>query len=284
MTCRLLAGAALGLAFLSADAAPASSAELFADAEVGGGYDGNLDAAPNARDGEGDGFGFATAGVGVTGTNAGRLRGELSGRWTGVLYHAYSDLSVQRLSLPMAVRLRVSEGVTLHLSPSVGGSFHGDSDRDSLDLGLGLGARLTPAGPLWLEPGYLLRRRDAKTSTFDRTTHRFALGIGVEPWQHGFLRVTPAFELGPVVRYEPSAEGGGGGGGASGRGRPNDTFGSNWTADREDAAIGEIGWVLEQALTARTFVALGGSYARVWADSSDYDLYSMNASIGLRWP
>ncbi len=78
------------------------------------------------------------------------------------------------------------------------------------------------------------------------------------------------------VRGDPSASGG--------RGRPNDTFGSDGIADREDATSAEFALAFEQGLTDRIFVAVGGGYARVWADSSRFDVYFTNASLGIRWP
>ena len=125
-------------------------------------------------------------------------------------------------------------------------------------------------------------------SVFDRTAHRFAVALGAEPWEAGYLRVTSTIELGEVVRYVESAGGGGGGGSgggtATGRGRPNDTFGSDRIADREDATSAEFALVFEQGITDRTFVAIGGGYAPVWAESGRYDVYFTNASLGIRWP
>ena len=281
---RLLAGAAVGLALIGRDAPPAAGAEVFADAEVGGGYDGNLNAATNTSESEDDGFGFATGGIGVATAARAPIRGELSARWEGVLYGEYSDLSFQRVTLAGALRARVSESITLRLSPRLGGSFYGDSDRDSFDLGIGVGARFAPGRGIHVDPGYTFMSRDAEVSEFDRTAHRFSLALGAEPWERGYLRATTTAELGQVVRYEQIAAGGGGGGGGPGQGRPNDTFGSNWIADREDATSAEIALSLEQGLSERIFVALGGAYVRVWADSSDYDVYTTNASLGVRWP
>lgn len=286
---RLLAGAVIGLAWIASDAAPATGVEFFADAEAGGGYDGNLNAASNRSDAEGDGFGFATGGVGVASAGDGVFRSELSARWNGVLYTEYSDLSVQRLTLAGSLRARATEAITLRLTPSLGGSLYRDSDRDSFDLGVGVGVRFALGPRLSLDPSYTFLRRDATVSAFDRTAHRMALALGAEPWKRGYLRVSTMVELGQVVRYEEiTGVGGGGGGGGSGgtggQGRPNDTFGSNWTADREDATSAEIALSLEQGLSARIFVAVGGSYARVWADSSNFDVYTTNASLGIRWP
>lgn len=288
---RLLAGAAIGLAWIATDAVPAPGVEFFADAEGGGGYDGNLNAASTTNDAKGDGFGFATTGVGIASAPGGRLRTELSARWNGVLYSEYSDLSVQRLSLAGTLRARASEAITLRLSPSLGGSLYHDSDRDSFDLGVGVGARFALSPRLAVDPGYTFLRRDATVSEFDRTAHRFALALGAEPWRQGYLRVSTTVELGQVVRYEEIAGtgtgtggNGSGSGGTGGRGRPNDTFGSNWIANREDATSTEIALSFEQGLSERIFFALGGSYARVWADSSDYDVYATNASLGVRWP
>ncbi|MEZ4282970.1 MAG: outer membrane beta-barrel protein [Myxococcota bacterium] len=289
---RALAGAVVGVVFLGVASAPAlaGAAEFFADAEAGGGYDGNLNAASNSGDAEGAGFGFASGGLGIAGAPGGALRGELSARWNGVLYEQYSDLSVQRLALIGTLRARATESITLRLSPSLGGSFHGDADRDTLDLGLGIGARFALGRRFTLDPGYTLVRRDAAPSVFDRTAHRFALALGAEPWKSGYLRLTSTVELGEVVRYVETMGGGSGGGGGggsgstTGRGRPNDTFGADWIADREDATSAELALVVEQGLTDRIFVALGGGYSRVWADSSRYDVYFTNASLGVRWP
>lgn len=277
------------MAWMGTDPAPALGFELFADAEAGGGYDANLNAASSTSEAEGDGFGFATAGVGVA-SAPGTIRTELSTRWNGVLYGEYSDLSVQRLAVSGALRARVSESITFRFSPSLGGSFYGDADRDTFDLGIGVGMRIELSRRLALDPGYTFLRRDSTTSEFDRTAHRFALALGAEPWAGGYLRATTTIELGQVVRYQEISGGGAGGGGGSGgggtngAGRPNDTFGSNWIAEREDATSAEIGLTFEQGLSERIFVALGGGYARVWADSSDYDVFTTNASLGIRWP
>lgn len=281
---RVVATLLLGLSAVSSLAAAGGP---FVDVEAGGGYDGNLNAAASDRDARGDGFGFGRAAVGMT-TQRGRFGAQLTARWSGFAYADYDDLSVNRIALEPGFRILATESIRIRVLPSVGGSFHGDSDRDTLDLGVLAGLRFAMGPHLWLEPSYAGFRHDARSSVFDRSGHRFSLALGAEPWSRGYVRLATLAELAPVVRYLPS-DGDGGGGSGSGpgsgrRSRPNDTFGPGLIAERQQATLWQLDLSVEQALTERFYVAVGAGYGRVWTDPDDYDLYFGNASLGIRWP
>ena len=271
---------------LSVVARVAAAGSPFADAEAGGGYDGNLNAAATASDARGDGFGFARAALGWIGDGE-RITPQIAARWNGLAYADYTDLSMSRIAVEGGLRARASDAIGLRVLPSVGGRFYGDSDRDALEVGLLAAIRFEASPRASLESSYAFRWLDARAAVFDRSAHRFALALGGAPWPQGHLRLATAVELGPVVRYLPAPAPGGGGGGGSGSGgrsRPNDTFGPGLLAERQSATVWEVALELQQDLTPHLYLAAGGGYGRAWTDPDDYDLYFGSASLGIRWP
>lgn len=279
-----LAGAVGGL-LLGTLAAPAAASEPFGSGAAGGGYDSNLNAATSAGDAEGSGFVFATAAAGLA-TAPADVRYQVALRWEGVSYAEYPDLSSNGVALAAGAFARLSEGLLLTAEPSVGGSFHGDADRDSLDLAVRLGLRWSLHERLALRPGYAFLWEEARESPFDRNAHRLSLGLDADLWPGGRARVAYALELGEVVRYlDVVADGGDGGPGGMDvtSGRPTDVFGPLQVADRESATISEVTLGLEQELTPWLFLRAGGGYAHVSADPDDYEVLFGSASLGVRF-
>lgn len=275
----LLAGAALALA--ASLAAPASASEPFADGEAGGGYDSNLNAAPRSSEAKGAGFGFASASLGIA-TDPARVRYQVAGEWSGVFYTDYSDLSVNRIALAGGLFASLSDSLVASVRPSLGGSFYGDDERDSLDLALHLALRWQLHERIALRPGYAIVYQNARSSEFDRTAHRLSLGLDADTWPGGRVYLASTLEIGQVVRYLDPPPGGGPGG--SSQGDTTKLFGRSQIVDREDATITELLLEIEQSLTRRIFARASGGYSHVFTDPNDYDVFFASASLGIRWP
>lgn len=275
----LLAGVALAL--VGSLAAPATPAELFIDGEAGGGYDSNLNAAPRSSDAKGSALAFASASLGVANDPA-RFRYQIAARWSGLAYTEYSELSVNRVALAGGLFTYPSDALLASVLPSLGASFYGDDDRDSLDLGLRLALRWQLHRRFALRPGYAIVHQEARSSEFDRTAHRLSLGFDADAWPGGRLYAAYTLELGQVVRYLDAPAAGGPGGSPSQQ--MTNIFGRSQLIEREDAIVSEVLLEIEQSLPHRIFVRATGVYSRVSADPDDYDAFFASASLGIRWP
>lgn len=275
-------------------APPVRAAEFSVEGEAGVGYDANLDAASSWDEAEGSLYGSGAAGLAVA-SGPGRLRVQAATHWSVVEYSEVDDLSVHRWAGSAAAFARVFPGGIASARASLGGSFYGDGDRDSFDLGLALGLRWQLRDRLALRPGYAFLREDARVAAFDRIRHTFSLGLEAEPWRGAWAALALSVDRDEVVRYleieEPTgpaalASGMPGSGGSSrgGAGHRVGTFGRPQQAERSDATAYGVALELEQAITEWLFVRSGVAYRRVVADPEPYHGLSAGVSAGLRWP
>lgn len=273
-------------------APPGAAASPFADAEAGIGYDSNLNAASSSSDTAGSVFGFGSAAIGVASAPA-RVRYQLAAQWSGTWYADYSDLSSNRISATGGLYGRLADAVIVTFTPSIGGSFYGDDDRDSLNVSARIGLRWSIHDRIALRPGYAILWQDANVSAFDSTTNRFSLGLDAEVWSGAWLYAGYALELTEVPRYfdlfvSGMAPGGGVPGGGPGSiplaGNFTGTFGRVQVAVRTDATIHDLSLDLEQALTPLVYLRLDVGYSHVTADPAPYDVFYTSASLGVRWP
>lgn len=273
-------GASVLLLLLATGSAQAAAPRFSMDFGVGGGYEDNLNHAPNGANKKGGGIAESWLQLGGLKDVLGVAKVSLFGAFQGELNSTYSDLSAAGLNLRGGLTYPVDEKTELHVTAPVGLYYYGDTNRDATRWGAAVSLREQLKPRLAATVEYAYTQNDADQEVFSFNENKF--GATLEAKTAGGSRATLGYAatFGQTVFYQASTAPDLPGTRAK---APSSTFAADQEALKANstAHTGTLAW--DQELGGGVHARAAYAYSYVVSEAGIYRDHAVTGQLGYRF-
>ena len=199
------AGASALLLLFATGIAQAAGPRFSMDFGVGGGYEDNLNHAPNGANKKGGGVAESWLQLGGSKDVLGAASVSLFGAFQGELNSTYSDLSATGLNLRGGLTYPVNDETELHITAPVGLYYYGATNRDATRWGAAVSMREQLKPRLAATVEYAYTQNDADQEVFSFNENKFTVTGEAKPAGGSRATLSYAAAFGQSVFYEDSS-------------------------------------------------------------------------------